>query len=602
MSKAAGINPFPFKGLTTSEAKASAMQFGRDERVQKADSAFWSSFRKSFFDPIFLLLVLAAVLYLLLDELAEAIVMLLAMVLIAFISFYQERRSADALGVLQQLTAQKAKVIRNNKVLWLDRGQVVKGDYVVAEEGTVLTADGTICYAHDFAVNESLLTGEPVSIYKSTDTIDKKVFDGTAVVSGLAVYIVEQLGNQTRLGKITRSVAELKTEPSPLEKQIHRFVARMSAAGAAVFVLVWGIHFYQSGLWVSSLLKALTLAMSILPEEIPVAFTTFMALGAWRLMQKGILAKDVKTVEALGAATVICLDKTGTITANQMKLAQVYTFHDKQFYDEKNWSADIAKNLINTAMWASESVPFDHMEKDLHQVYRSLNIQDERPDYHMEKEYPLAGTPPMMTHVFADRAGNRIIAAKGAPEKLLTLCHLDSYTQQDIAQALTVMTKQGYRVLAVGKGDCPHKELPNEQEDIPFTLLGLIAFNDPPKPGITTVLNDFYQAGIQVKILTGDNLSTTKAIATQAGLQGAELAMDGSALESLTPQELAGILTRVNIFTRMFPETKLKVINALKKMGHIVAMTGDGVNDAPALKAAHIGIAMGKRGSETARR
>ncbi|GAB3915868.1 cation-translocating P-type ATPase [Mucilaginibacter boryungensis] len=601
MSKAAAVNPFPFTGLSTAEAETSARQFGGNKRMQKASSAFWSSFRKSFFDPIFLLLVLAAVLYLLLDQTAEAVVMLLAMVLIAFISFYQERRSADALNALQQLTAQKAKVIRNNEVISLDRGQVVKGDYVVAEEGTVLAADGTICYAHDFAVNESLLTGEPASVYKSTDTIDNQVFDGTAVVSGLAVYRVEHLGNQTRLGKITQSVTEMKAEPSPLEKQIRRFVARMSLAGAVVFVLVWAIHFYQSRLWVSSLLKALTLAMSILPEEIPVAFTTFMALGAWRLMQKGILAKDVKTVEALGAATVICLDKTGTITANKMKLAQVYTLQDKQFYDEKNWLADTARNLINTAMWASESVPFDHMEKDLHQVYSRLNTKDERPDYHMEKEYPLAGTPPMMTHVFADQAGNRIIAAKGAPERLLSLCHLDSGIQQEISQALNTMTNQGYRVLAVAKGDYPHSELPNQQEDIPFELLGLIAFNDPPKPGIATVLNDFYQAGIQVKILTGDNLNTTKAIAAQASLHGAELAIEGSALESLTQQKLAGILMRVNIFTRMFPETKLKVINALKKMGHIVAMTGDGVNDAPALKAAHIGIAMGKRGSETAR-
>lgn len=601
MSKAAATNPFPFIGLTTRQVRISANQFGRNVDTGKASSTFWSSFRKSFFDPIFLLLVLAAILYFVLDEPSEAIVMLLAMVLISFISFYQEKRSADAVYALQQLTTQKVKVIRNNEVVWLHRSNLVRGDYVVAEEGTVLAADGTICYAHDFAVNESLLTGEPASIHKSTETVDKNVFEGCAVVSGLAVYTVDSLGNQTRLGKITRSVAEMKTESSPLEKQIRKFVARMSFAGAIVFIIVWGIHFYQSGLWVSSLLKALTLAMSILPEEIPVAFTTFMALGSWRLMQKGILAKDVKTVEALGAATVICLDKTGTITANQMQLKQVYAIQSKQLYDKNQWSAEEAKDVINTAMWASESFPFDHMEKDLHLVYGRLNAIDERPQYHMEKEYPLAGTPPMMTHVFVNQDGKTIIAAKGAPEKLFFVCHLNKDVEQEVMQALTAMTSQGYRVLAVAKGYCTNHNLPDQQEDMSFTLIGLIAFNDPPKPGITTVLNNFYQAGIQVKILTGDNLNTTRAIAAQVGLHAAELAMEGNTLNSLKGQELVGILNRVNIFTRMFPETKLKVINVLKTMGHIVAMTGDGVNDAPALKAAHIGIAMGKRGSETAR-
>lgn len=601
MSELAATNPFPFVGLTTRQVRISAKRYGRGQEAGKGDSAFWSSFRKSFFDPVFLLLVLSAVLYLLLDEPSEAIAMLLAMILIAFISFYQEKRSTDSLHVLQQLTTQKAKVIRNNEVICLNRSDLVRGDFVIAEEGTILAADGTICYAHDFAVNESLLTGEPASIYKSTDTADRQVFEGTAVVSGLAIYTIDRLGADTRLGSITRSVAEMKNEPSPLEKQIHRFVARMSLAGAAIFVLVLGIHFYQSGLWVSSLLKALTLAMSILPEEIPVAFTTFMALGAWRLMQKGILAKDVKTVEALGAATVICLDKTGTITANKMHLRQIYVIQDKQIYDEKQWSAEPARELINTAMWASESVPFDHMEKDLHLIYSRLNTIDERPNYHMEKEYPLAGTPPMMTHVFADRNGSRVIAAKGAPEKILTLCYLNADVKQDIMQALTAMTGSGYRVLGVAKGNWNKSVLPEHQEEISFTLLGLIAFYDPPKPGIAKVLNSFYQAGIQVKILTGDNLNTTRAIAAQAGLQGADQAMDGNALQFLQEKELTGVLNRTNIFTRMFPEMKLKVINMLKQMGHIVAMTGDGVNDAPALKAAHIGIAMGKRGSETAR-
>lgn len=594
------VNPFPFRGLNTDEVNISKTRFGLNV-MGTQDNSLWLSLKNSFIDPVFLLLVLSSLMYFLLNETSQAIFLLIAVLVISSISIYQETRSRRALLNLKTLTAQKAKVIRNNELVEISTEAIVAGDYIVIEEGTPVATDGKLVYAHDFSVNESILTGEAASVYKSLDEGNNLIYQGTLAVSGTAVYIATEIGRATRLGTIADSLKSIKSERSPLEMQIHHFVARMSVAGGIAFLLVWVINYHQSGNVITSLLKALTLAMSILPEEIPVAFTTFMALGAWRLMQKRILAKDVKTVEALGAATMICLDKTGTVTKNAMELAEIYVFADRHTYTKQNWTSTDAKNLITYAMWASESVPFDNMEKTLHSIYGHLAEADERPNYKMVYEYPLEGRPPMMTHVFADSLGHRIISAKGAPENLLYKCNLTEEQLHETMQITAQMGNKGYRVLAVAEGLYNEATLPQKQQDIPFNFLGLIAFNDPIKEEITTVFNQFYEAGLSIKIITGDNATTTKAIALQAGLKNAEQTLDGEALLSLDEKALKEAASAVNIFTRMFPEAKLKVIDNFKSAGHIVAMTGDGVNDALALKAAHIGIAMGKRGVETAR-
>jgi Ca2+-transporting ATPase len=340
--------------------------------------------------------------------------------------------------------------------------------------------------------------------------------------------------------------------------------------------------------------------MSILPEEIPMAFTTFMAIGAWRLMKMGIVVKQMKTVETLGSATVICTDKTGTLTENKMSLVKVFTLNSLRISSPEKANKD-EKAMIKIAMWASEPIPFDAMEVAIHQTYDDLYTEDERINFKLIHEYPLGGKPPMMTHVFENNSGKRIIAAKGAPEALIAVSNLKADEKNLIEKAIQTLTRKGYRVLGVGQSDFEGNNFPKIQQELKFNFQGILAFYDPPKKNINKVLEDFYKAGISVKIITGDNAATTIAIAEQVGFRGFEHSISGDELMKLSEKTLEERVLNTNIFTRMFPEAKLRIINALKRKKQIVAMTGDGVNDGPALKAAHIGIAMGKKGTEIAK-
>ena len=375
----------------------------------------------------------------------------------------------------------------------------------------------------------------------------------------------------------------------------------MAIGGAIVFLIIWGVNFYQTRNILTSLLKGLTLAMSVLPEEIPVAFSTFMALGAWRLSKLGIIVKQTKTVETLGSASVICTDKTGTLTQNRMELAAIYVQGSTAILKPGAWQTPEAQHLLTTAMWASEPVPFDPMEVALHNTYKESVSEDKRPSYKLIYEYPLSGKPPMMTHVFEDDKGNRIIACKGAAESLLQHSGLQTAEQAAAMKYASQMAADGDRVLGVGETTFAGTDFRKEQQDYVFNFLGFVAFYDPPKENIKEVLNQFYQAGINVKIITGDNPITTIAIARQAGFKGLDKTLSGEELLKMSDEELNAAVVDTNIFTRMFPDAKLRIIKALKAENQIVAMTGDGVNDAPALKAAHIGIAMGRRGSEIAK-
>jgi Ca2+-transporting ATPase len=530
--------------------------------------------------------------------------MTLAIVLISAISLYQESRSRNAIALLKKLSQPKSKVIRNGEILEIPSEEIVLGDFIQTEEGSFIPADGVILQSNDFSINESILTGESLSVFKNEKSGNNLVFQGTIVTSGLAICKVTAIGNQTQLGKIGKSLESIAEEKTPLQIQIGNFVKKMSIVGLVIFSIVWGINFYNSRVFLDSLLKALTLAMSIIPEEIPVAFTTFMALGAWRLMKMGIIVKQTKTVETLGSATVICTDKTGTITENKMSLAQWYVFSNDTMNDDLNSSKQLNKDeeeLLHLAMWASEPIPFDGMEIALHEAYSRINKTDERPNFKLVHEYPLGGSPPMMTHVFENQNGIRIIAAKGAPEALIACSNLSKAETQQINNAIESMSKQGFRVLGVGVAAFSGNDYPKTQQEFPFTFKGLVAFYDPPKKNIKSVFDTFYNAGIMVKIVTGDNATTTSTIAKQIGLRNPENTLNGNELMSMDKETLKEKVLQTTIFTRMFPEAKLKIIEALKANNQIVAMTGDGVNDGPALKSAHIGIAMGKKGTEIAK-
>jgi Ca2+-transporting ATPase len=588
-------------GLSNDEVTSSRAKSGTNSLEHQEKNHFLMSLLDMVKEPMFLLLVSAASIYYISGDYGDGIFMTVAIFLVATISLFQESRSRNAIETLKKLSQPKSKVIRNSELIEIPSEDIVLGDFIQVEEGTFIPADAIIVQSNDFSVNESILTGESLSIFKNETSENKIIYQGTTVATGLAICEVIAIGNQTNLGKIGKSIATIVEEKTPLQIQINNFVTKMSVIGLVVFIIVWAINYYHSKIVLDSLLKALTIAMSVIPEEIPVAFASFMALGAWRLMKMGIITKQTKTVETLGSATVICTDKTGTITENKMSLAQLYVFKSDAIVDTKEKLHPEAEEVLNYAMWSSEPIPFDAMEIAIHEAYAKLESVDERPNFKLVHEYPLGGKPPMMTHVFEDTNGKKIIAAKGAPEAIIEVSYLSDSEKQQILLAMEKMTNQGYRVLGVGITDLSGTDYPKTQQEFKFTFKGLVAFYDPPKANIQEVFQTFYDAGIQLKIVTGDNAQTTSTIAKQIGFKGADKVLNGDELMTMDEATLKVKVMETAIFTRMFPEAKLKIIQALKDNNQIVAMTGDGVNDGPALKSAHIGIAMGKKGTEIAK-
>jgi len=595
------INQFNIQGLDSEQVRLSREKFGQNNLSYKKENSFLETLWGIATEPMTILLLVASTIYFISGETGDGIFMVVAILFITSISLYQDSRSKNALEKLKALSQPNCKVIRNGEIIEIKSAELVVGDCLLVEEGTSITADGIIIHSNDFSANESILTGESFAVFKDKDKENNVIYNGTIVASGLAIARITAIGNETKLGKIGKSLESISEEKTPLEIQITNFVKRMAFAGAIVFVIVWAINYWQSQNVLSSLLQSLTLAMSILPEEIPVAFTTFMALGAWRLMKLGVVVKQTKTVETLGSATVICTDKTGTITENKMSLAKLFVLKNNKIVSPEDDLNENEKELLEIAMWASEPIPFDPMEVTLHQTYTRLAQNDQRPNYKLIHEYPLGGKPPMMTHVFSDNSGNRIIAAKGAPEALINVSNLTENEKQQIYSAIQLLATEGYRVLGVGISHFEGNNYPSNQQDLPFEFKGIVAFYDPPKKNIQGVLEDFYTAGISVKIITGDNAATTTSIAKQVGFKDYDKTISGDELMKLSEDELKACVMNTAIFTRMFPDAKLKIINALKSNNQIVAMTGDGVNDGPALKAAHIGIAMGKKGTEIAK-
>lgn len=594
-------NHFDILGLTTEQVLLAREKYGPNTLSFKKENTFLKTVKRIATEPMMVLLLTASTIYFISGKTGDGIFLTAAIIFQTSISLFQYSRSKNALEKLKDLSQPSCKVIRNGKIEEIKSADLVMGDSLIVEEGALITADGNIVHSRDFSVNESILTGESFAVFKDVTKEDTAIFSGTTVASGLAVATITAIGNETKLGKIGSSLEHISPEKTPLEIQIANFVKKMAIAGTLVFAVVWAINYWHSQNILNSLLQSLTLAMSILPEEIPVAFTTFMALGAWRLMKMGIVVKQMKTVETLGSATVICTDKTGTITENKMGLAKLFLLSTNAIFQPNDSLTEDQSELIQWAMWASEPIPFDPMEIAIHGCYKEFIKHDERGRFELVHEYPLGGKPPMMTHVFEDSSGHRIVAAKGAPEALMEVSNITEIEKQQILTAIHRLAKEGYRVLGVGVSDFTGNKFPPTQQELPFQFKGIVAFNDPPKSNIQQVLEDFYTAGISVKIITGDNAATTTAIAKQIGFKGYEHSITGDALMQLPETELKNKVMDTTIFTRMFPDAKLKIINALKANNQIVAMTGDGVNDGPALKAAHIGIAMGKKGTEIAK-
>lgn len=587
------------KGLTAAEVEENRLKFGSNTLEMHEDKVFLNVLKEVVMEPMFILLLAACIIYFAVGQYKEGFIMLVSIFIVAGISLFQEYRSKNAVQALKKLSAAHAKVLRDGQVIQVATEDIVVNDSLLLEEGEVVAADGLIIIANDLSLNESILTGESFAVHKSADG-KTNVNKGTLVTSGSATISVTAVGLKTMFGKIGLSLKEISIVKTPLQNQIRAFVRNMVWIGVIAFLIVVGFNYYQSGDIIQSFLQGLTLAMSILPEEIPVAFSTFQALGAFRLLRNKIIVKQPQYVETLGSATVICVDKTGTLTQNKMSLDFVYDASTKKSIVVKD-PALLPPLLMEYAMWSSETNPFDPMEKAIHELYEKSAAIDKRKEFTQVHEYPIGGKPPMMTHIFKNEKGETVIAVKGGPEGILRQSKIDPIALKQIETQAQDYAKLGYRVLGVGKGSWSKNDWPKSQEEFEFEFLGLIAFQDPPKENIIQTIKTFRDAGIPVKMITGDYAETALAIAKQVQLDHKDEVLTGEEVMQLNNDALMERLKHVNIFARMFPEAKLKVIEALKDNGEVVAMTGDGVNDGPALKAAHIGIAMGQRGSEVAK-
>lgn len=603
LKSAPSENPFPVTGLSTQ--KVEHIRASREVQSRRREiSPSLQIAREIATEPMFLLLVVTAGIYFFLQETTEAFFMIGAIALISAISWYQSSRAQKALDALNAYTQVLIQVIRDNQLLSIKPEKLVPGDFVVITEGDLIPVDGTLVLANDLSVNEAILTGEAFAVSKQANgsAEESQVFQGTLALSGQAVVEATAVGEQTRITRIGQTIDELDQQKSVLQTQVETFVKRMAILGTAVFALILIVDFFRTRQFLNSLLEGLTIAMSVLPEEIPVAFTVFLALGAFRLAKKDIIVKQANTTESLGSVNVLCLDKTGTITENRMELRTVYAYQKDKADGSHAALPDAERELIQTAMWASEIAPFDPMEQALHQAYEKAVDKDVRPEYNMIHEYPLSGTPPMMTHIFSRTDQPEIIATKGAPEAVLACSDLSETEKDRIREKIDELSAQGLRVLGVGiVYDIPIP-LPKTQQEFTFEFLGLVGFYDPPKPSIRQSFQRLYRAGIQLKIITGDSMNTTTAIARQSGFKFEHPPITGKELDRLPPEQLPQIVDQTELFCRISPEQKLRIVQSLKDQGKIVGMTGDGVNDGLALKAAHIGVAMGLEGTEIARR
>ncbi|MHB1549676.1 MAG: cation-translocating P-type ATPase [Vulcanimicrobiaceae bacterium] len=554
-------------------------------------------------EPMFLLLLGCGVVYLLLGDRGEALMLLGFVFVVVGITIAQEGKTGRALEALRDLSAPRATVFRSGAQCRIAAREVVTGDVLALAEGERVTADATWLSGRNVSVDESLLTGESMPVRKDGEM--PLLYSGTLVVQGTCTARVVATGTRTEIGRIGRSLASLSSEPTRIQRETAVVVRRLAWAALVLSLLVALIYGSTRHEWLQGILVGITLAMAILPEELPVVLTVFLGLGAWRIAQERVLARKIPAIEMLGAATVLCVDKTGTLTQNRMTVARLWAGREElDLTGLRGELPEAFHALLEFGALASRRDPFDPMEKAIAvAIERRLGGSEHiHHDWELVEEYPLAGNLLAMSRVWRSRAlRGYVVAAKGAPEAIVDLCHLDSAAAATALERATQMAGQGLRVLGVAQARFDEAELPPIQHDFAFEFLGLVGLEDPLRDGVRGAIAESLAAGVRVVMITGDYPGTARAIARQAGLRHCEALVTGSQLASMGEAELRRSVSGVDIFCRMVPEQKLRLVEALKENGEIVAMTGDGVNDAPALKAAHIGIAMGGRGTDVAR-
>jgi Ca2+-transporting ATPase len=605
------------KGLTEAEAAQRLKEEGFNELPSSQSKSVFRIALEVIKEPMFLLLIACGIIYMVLGDVQEALILLAFVFVIIGITFYQERKTERTLEALRDLSSPRALVIRDGLEKRIAGRDVVRGDVMRLNEGDRIPADAIVLSATDFSVDESLLTGESVPVRKALGDADEDigrpggddlpfVYSGTLAVKGQAVALVKRIGLHTEMGKIGKSLAAVETEDTLLQKETRRLVRNIAIIGGSISLLIVIIYGVSRGDWLHGFLAGITLGMAILPEEFPVVLTIFLALGAWRIAQEQVLTRRTPAIETMGSTTVLCVDKTGTLTMNRMSVAK--TFANGKFLDlTRNNPEQLPEHfheLIEYSILASEINATDPMEKAFKDFGNKYLSQTEHihADWELVGDYNLTRQLLALSHVWKSPSGSDyVIASKGAPEAVADLCHFDKAQMDDMAKNVSEMAAEGLRVLGVAKANFKQTSLPETQHDFSFEFIGLVGLADPIRPSVPAAIKECYTAGIRVCMITGDYPVTAQAIAKQVGLTPIERYITGPEIDKMDDAELQKHIRSVSIFARVMPEHKLRIVNAMKANGEITAMTGDGVNDAPALKSAHIGIAMGGRGTDVAR-
>ncbi|MFZ4407006.1 MAG: cation-translocating P-type ATPase [Paracraurococcus sp.] len=595
----------PAQGLSAAEAAARLASEGPNELPRGGRRTPWRIALEVLREPMLALLLAGGVLYLLLGSKEEAAILLVFALLSIGITVVQESRTERVMEALRDLTSPRALVLRDGARVRIAGREVVRGDTMLLAEGDRVPADGRLLRGDDIQTDESLLTGESVPVRKRPgpktaarpggDDLPQ-LFSGTLVVRGSGEAEVTATGARSEIGRIGQSLDSMAPEPPRLQAQMRRLVTLCAIAGGSVSVLAVVLYGTLRGGWLDALLSGIALGMSMLPEELPVVLTVFMAMGAWRISRARVLTRRGAAIETLGSATVLCTDKTGTLTQNRMSVAALWRPDGTALRPGAAPLPEPFRHLVEAGMLASAPEPFDPMEKAFHDRAAAP------PGWSLVRTYGLRPDLLAMTNAWATGARDAPlrIAAKGAPEAIAVLCRLDDAATAALTAAVNAMAAQGMRVLGVAQASAAADALPEAQPGFDFTLLGLVGLADPLRPGVPEAMGECRAAGIRVVMITGDYPATARAIAREAGLAAEDL-VTGDALAAMGDAALAARIRSATVFARILPEQKLRIVAALKAAGEVVAMTGDGVNDAPSLKAAHIGIAMGGRGTDVAR-
>jgi Ca2+-transporting ATPase len=607
----------PFTGLTEADAAARLQAEGHNELPQADRRTPFRIAIEVLREPMLALLLIGGIVYLALGDLKEAIILVAFATMSIVITVVQETRTERVLEALRDLTSPRALVIRDGERKRIAGRDVVRGDLVVLSEGDRIPADAVLLRCDDLQADESMLTGESVPVRKvawddrSTSEAQRpggddlpQVFSGSLVVRGSGLAEVTAIGVQSEIGKIGQSLATLETEPPRLQAQTRRVVRLFAIFGGGVSLLAVLLYGFMRGGWLDGVLAGIALGMSMLPEEFPVVLTVFMAMGAWRISLARVLTRRAAAIETLGSATVLCTDKTGTLTENRMTIVELRLKDGTVFRPSGKSEMPVQfRDLSEFGLLASAPEPFDPMERAFHTLARErLSEESHRhPHWKLVQAYGLRLDLLAVTQVWqANGEAEYVVATKGAPEAIAGLCRLSAADRAALTRSIDAMASAGLRVLGVARATYAGPHCPASPREFEFEFLGLVGLADPLRASVVEAVRECRSAGIKAVMITGDYPATANAIAHQAGLEHGEL-VTGEQLEKLSAAELAGRVETAGVFARISPNQKLRIVNAYKGNGEVVAMTGDGVNDAPSLKAAHIGIAMGGRGTDVAR-